>query len=453
MSASVVACPSCHAKLRLQAPPRAGQKVDCPKCGKLIPLAASPIPGEAASPPTGRSPSAAHGWWSYPLAVFAGMVLGVILLLAVQANFSPRSPDGRRETPADPNPRAEVTAPERPSLPGPGEQPIRAPLEEKGKRPAPALNPASPELAREIASFKGHEGTISSLAFSNDGHTLASASREGRTSAKLWDTKTGRMKANTKGYGSGVCCVAFSEDGRTLVSGEREGIWLWDAATGQLKDIIRTPQDSVRALAFSKDGTLASVSWDDKTVKLWDMATRKEKETLRGFAGEVYFVAFSRDGKTLASGDHNWVKLLDPATGQEKMRLQIPWMKNRVLAFSSDGRLVAKATGHAINNALEGEWDIVLWDARTGQERKTRLKGYSVYIRCLSFSEDSRILASGGNDQTIKLWDVETGKELATLKGHSSRVGALAFSRDGRTLASGSGDGVIKMWDLSASRE
>jgi WD40 repeat protein len=67
----------------------------------------------------------------------------------------------------------------------------------------------------------------------------------------------------------------------------------------------------------------------------------------------------------------------------------------------------------------------------------------------VSFSSDGKILASGSDDKTIKLWDVETGKEIRTLTGHNSYVNSVSFSSDGKTLASGSSDGTIKLWNGS----
>ncbi|MDB9475593.1 TIR domain-containing protein, partial [Dolichospermum circinale] len=83
---------------------------------------------------------------------------------------------------------------------------------------------------------------------------------------------------------------------------------------------------------------------------------------------------------------------------------------------------------------------------------KNRLLGHSGTIFSVSVSPDGRTLASGSQDKTIKLWNLDTGKEIRTLSGHSNFVYSVSFSPDGRTLASGGGDNTIKLWNLDTGK-
>ena len=85
-------------------------------------------------------------------------------------------------------------------------------------------------------------------------------------------------------------------------------------------------------------------------------------------------------------------------------------------------------------------------------QERNRLEGHSYWINTVSFSPDSKILASGSRDTTIKLWDVKTGKLIRTIEDSGSIV-SISFSPDGKTLASGSGDHTIKLWNVNTGEE
>jgi WD40 repeat protein len=83
------------------------------------------------------------------------------------------------------------------------------------------------------------------------------------------------------------------------------------------------------------------------------------------------------------------------------------------------------------------------------------LQGHDIRFRiaAVAFSPDDKLLASGSHDKTVKLWEVATGAERATLKSHQEAVNCVAFSPDGKTLASGSGDRTVKIWDVATGKE
>ncbi|WP_347339541.1 WD40 repeat domain-containing protein, partial [Planktothrix sp. FACHB-1355] len=83
---------------------------------------------------------------------------------------------------------------------------------------------------------------------------------------------------------------------------------------------------------------------------------------------------------------------------------------------------------------------------------KTTLTGHSNSVNSVAFSPDGQTLASGSFDDTIKIWDIRSGKLKTTLTGHSNWVRSVAFSPDGQTLASGSDDNTIKIWDIHSGK-
>jgi WD40 repeat protein len=111
------------------------------------------------------------------------------------------------------------------------------------------------------------------------------------------------------------------------------------------------------------------------------------------------------------------------------------------IAFSADGQRLA--TGGEENT-------VKIWDTKTGAELRT-LRGHSGDIYTVAFSPDpnGRWLASAGEDSTVKVWDSHTGKLVRTFRGHTGLVSSVAFSRDGSQLFSGSRDRAVKVWDTT----
>jgi WD40 repeat protein len=113
------------------------------------------------------------------------------------------------------------------------------------------------------------------------------------------------------------------------------------------------------------------------------------------------------------------------------------------VCFSPNGRILASGSD---------DTTVKLWDGESGRELRT-LEGHSGGVSAVAFSPNGHILASADFDNTVKLWDVKSGHELRSLVGHTSTVNTVAFSPDGRTLASGACDQTIRLWDTASGRE
>ncbi|KAJ5253778.1 WD40 repeat-like protein [Penicillium chrysogenum] len=142
----------------------------------------------------------------------------------------------------------------------------------------------------------------------------------------------------------------------------------------------------------------------------------------------------------------SWMPVLPQAQKSWSAQLQtLEGHSNSVLsvAFSPDGQRI-----------VSGSYDntIKLWDAQTGSELRT-LEGHSFSVFSVAFSPDGQSIVSGSYDNTIKLWDAQTGSELRTLEGSSNSVLSVAFSPDGQRIVSGSYDDTIKLWDAQTGSE
>lgn len=307
-----------------------------------------------------------------------------------------------------------------------------------------------PDPAQEPppARFQRMPSQLGSVAFAPDGKRLALGQVDG--GLLIQSLAGGRPKEFEHGPGLGMLPsgLAYSPDGRTLASGGLgPDVKLWDVATNAQKATLRGHWSPVGSLAFSRDGrTLASGSTDGD-VRLWDVATDLERATVAGHSSEVRGLAFSPDGRTLASGSLDGsVMLWDVATGREIARFQGGGRKVYGLAFSPDGQRLALGLG-ALVGGDRGE--VGLWEL-AGEKSGFRVIGPGIF-RAVAFSPNGRTLAAGGNDRVVRLWDVASGRELATLAGHEGFIASLAFSPDGESLATAGQDSLVGLFDLKPS--
>ncbi|MBW4610622.1 MAG: AAA-like domain-containing protein [Hassallia sp. WJT32-NPBG1] len=128
---------------------------------------------------------------------------------------------------------------------------------------------------------------------------------------------------------------------------------------------------------------------------------------------------------------------------REQNRLEGHSSLVRSVTFSPDGKTLAFASD---------DKTIKLWNLET-KKQITTLNGHSSRVLSVTFSPDGKTLASASDDNTIKLWNTTTGKEITTLNGHSSGVLSVTFSPDGKTLASASTDKTIKLWNLDTKKQ
>ena len=160
----------------------------------------------------------------------------------------------------------------------------------------------------------------------------------------------------------------------------------------------------------------------------------------RAKTGQATAAVYSADGTRLAVNTNIGIWLYDTYAGAEVVL--IPERDAEVMALSSDGSTLASISG-GFDNTIE------LWDVDSGQ-LKAILEGNQ--ITSVAFSPDGATLASGSWDNTIRLWDVDSEQLKAILKGHMERINSVSFSPDGATLASGSWDNTIRLWDADSGQ-
>ena len=244
--------------------------------------------------------------------------------------------------------------------------------------------------------------------------------------------------------------------------------------TGKLSRVIpvEDQQDHrlYRGVAVSPDGRLAAALRGDQVIHLWDVATgRRVFADAQAHDTLVYSVAISPDGRLVATGDDSGtIRLWDPGRGETRHRLRVA-ERGRIwaLRFAPGGRALAAAfeehgpRGDTISGVVR-IWDLPVLELR----RELRVAHRAVQVE---FSPDGRRVAIASwdlhgqfnapakdprapNEDTIGVFEVATGKKEIGLPGHDKQILAMAFGPDGRTLASAGQDNAIRIWDLTAGR-
>jgi RNA polymerase sigma factor (sigma-70 family) len=279
---------------------------------------------------------------------------------------------------------------------------------------------------KELERLPAHDAEVIAVAFSADGRTLRSGGSAGNIHS--WDPATAKEGDGFETHDGWSPRCAFSADGKLLASWPRRGEagHVWDTATGKELRRLKGVPKWVNALAFSPDGKLLAVGAGEgpRFITLYDVATGRP---LREFAAEgwVLSLAFAPDGRTLVSGhDDKKIRVWEVATGGERLALDHGG-RPAVLAFSPDGRLLASACNEARSNGAASGMTPPLTPA-AGPPPRDRYK--------------------------IRIWDPFTGERLDTLAGHRGGAVSLAFSPDGALLASGGNDTTILLWDAARLR-
>jgi len=300
------------------------------------------------------------------------------------------------------------------------------------------------EIAADPGVLRGHESFVYDLAFLRGGRRLVSVSYDGEL--RVWDAASLELLRSSKGPASreAVYALASARDGDLLALGTPGIVEILDGDSLEpIRSLPLTQDRSAREVGLSPDGRRLAVL-SENHLELLDVESGEQVDAWSAVPGTPYgALVFSPDGRWFAHSARGSVVVRETSTGKMVAKLETPRAPVEALAFSPDSSLLA-------SGGLE--MTVRLWDTRSWSE-VAALEGHTDRVYALEFSPDGTMLASGSNDTMIRLWDVEEREELALLAGHEDYVFSLAFDPDGSRLASASGDKTVRFWDTRPRSE
>jgi len=308
------------------------------------------------------------------------------------------------------------------------------------------------ETGNEQQMPNRRRGDIWCLAFSPRGRTLASGNSDGTIT--LWDPDSPARRGTLLGHSDIVTSLAFTPDTSAMISGSSDRtIKLWKSKGPQIRPIATLPVTDEGARCrfgfFSPDGRLMITAGDDKFIRVWDVQTGRLLRKDKYPGGTPICGDLSLDGRLLATGTYgNTVYLWGVATGRRVGKLITDEKKLLGVDFSPDGARLAVASGSKT---------VSVWDVESRQKRWVSAE-QSLPVTIVVFSPDGKTLATTTGDWKkpeepgeVKLWDADSGKELALLPFRGGHVNRARFSPDGeRLVTSGSSDETLRIWDVKS---
>ena len=315
------------------------------------------------------------------------------------------------------------------------------------------------------------------LAVSPDERWLAAVVASAWDTILVWDLSAGQLAFDLGKLESRVRELHFAQEGTTLVfADDFDRIMAWDVTRRATTRTFSLSGPHGTGYAWCRDGRIIAAAGDDSWIRVRDLERDVEIAKIPQPPYLIMGMRFTPDEKQLAwVSSHGQVCIVDIYTQQRVKDFQLSAPKIACADFDGDCNKVV---------TIDDDDQMQVWDLRVGnciatcdgipasccrfagdgmtviavgtggfvglwqpfQQLPVNPQGHARETWSLAFSPDGRLLASGSDDETIRLWNVADGTEQRVLLGHKATVTEVAFSPDGTTLASASLDGTIRIW-------
>jgi WD40 repeat protein len=280
---------------------------------------------------------------------------------------------------------------------------------------------------------------VRGLSFAPDGATLRSASYDG--TVRVWDVNAALHSGRQLAFDATGYYGCESPDGATIaVAFADGGLRIYANGDGRELRRLAGQPDWINWLCFSADGTRL-LSAGSNQLTLWDPGTGEQLAAFVEAKGIDCAVMTPDAGLAAAVSRDAKARLWDLTTGEVRWQVAFKRSQNGI-ALAPDGSALA----------IVGSDGAALHDPKDGSVLHA-LTGHAGRVRAVKFSSDGKLLATAGDDGTVRLWQPSDGALVGTVEAHDNGASCLDFSPDGTRLATGGGDDRLRLWDVPSRQQ
>ncbi len=280
---------------------------------------------------------------------------------------------------------------------------------------------------------------VSYIVFSPDSRFLVSLSSD--EIIKLWDVESRSVIKTLKGHTGWVTCAIFIPNSLYLVTASRDlTVRIWNIQKGIEIKLLRGHTGNILCISFNfKGGFIISGSMD-RTLRRWIFDDSIFAQNRMGHTDQIEHIAVSSDCRFIVSASRDTtLRIWDTKAGFIKNTINFIKHKNEISS------MILSQDNQYLFIGLSGG-KVMMREISSGKDIKS-FEGHLLWVQCLALDTTGCLLASGGFDKTIRLWDIQTGVLLKILDGHTHWVESVIFSPDGRYIFSG-GDNTLRIWSV-----